>query len=84
MGRFASTITPSSKVGRAFFPVTYEDVAGDGRNNNAEFYQLHQNEDAGAAERAPALANTDDDDGANAGDDTEVSGEGVDEGTGTV
>ena len=83
-GSLAPLYSVFQVVDGPFFPVTYEDVAGDGRNNNAEFYQLHQNEDAGAAERAPALANTDDDDGANAGDDTEVSGEGVDEGTGTV
>ena len=38
--------------------MTYEDVAGDGRNNAG----VHQLQQVGDAVEAPALANTDDDD----------------------
>ena len=78
-GALAPLYSVFQVVDGPFFPVTYEDVAGDGRNNNAEFYQLQQNEVGGGVERAPGEASTDGDDGANTGDDTEgTTGEGSD------
>ena len=49
-GSLAPLYSVFQVVDGPFFPVTYEDVAGDGRNNNAEFYQLHQNEVGDAVE----------------------------------